>query len=128
MDWDQWIASVWGDLAAGRRAQVPTWLPHPRESGFEAPPLAEPAGQSADWVKSYSDGSRVHVHEFANGTFLVHRDATDPKRSPAHAAWHWLSESTSGRVVAGLSAGLGVVFTVVKLVGEPEKPRRRHRK
>lgn len=119
MFWNQWLAASWADLHRGSRVSVPTWLPHPRWSGFETPPLAEPAGQTADWVRSLSDGSRLHIHEFADGRMVAHRDPTDPKRGPLHAVWHWATESTSGRLaVLALSA-----LAVVKLVGTaPQRP------
>lgn len=89
MHWEVWMRAVWPALVAGRRVLVPASLPHPGSSGFRTPWLAEPAGQAADWVLSLEDGSRLHVHEFANGALVAHRDATDPKRGPIHAALHW---------------------------------------
>jgi len=117
MTWQSWIAASWGELAAGGRLSVPPYLIHPRWSGFEVPTLAEPAGQTANWVLSLNDCSRLHVHEFSNGALVAHRDATDPKRSPLHALWHWSTESTSGRIVVGVSAVAGVVYGLTRFFG-----------
>jgi hypothetical protein len=99
--WCGWLASAWPRLASGEHVSVPPVLPHPSVMGFEHPPMAEPAGQVTDWVLSLSDGSRLHVHEYAGNKLIAHRDRVDPKRGPLHAAWHWATESTSGRVVLG---------------------------
>lgn len=109
MNWMTWLQAAWPALARGQRVEVPRFLPHPGRSGFERPPLAEPAGQVADWVVSVTDGSRVHLHEFADGTLVAHRDETDPKRGVAEAMWHWATESTTGQLFVGGAVILGVV-------------------
>ncbi|NMO14140.1 hypothetical protein HPC49_22035 [Pyxidicoccus fallax] len=55
-----------------------------------------------DWVLSLNDGSRIHLHQQANGIFIAHRDVTDPKRGLLPALWHWVTESKSGKVAAVL--------------------------
>lgn len=103
--WVQWIQENWQALTQGVQLIAPEWFPHPSNSGFERPPLAEPVGQVDDWVLSFADGSRVHIHEHQSGALVAHRDQTDPKRGLFPAIWHWLSESKSGRVVGALSIG-----------------------
>ena len=128
MNWDGLIASAWPHLVAGRQIEAPPGLPHPRWSGFESPLLAEPVGQSFDWVKSYADGSRIHVHEFSNGRLVVHRGATDPSVSPVHALWHWVTESTSGKVFAATAAAGTTALLIAKLAQKPKKRRARRRR
>ena len=128
MSWDGLIANAWPHLVAGRQIEVPPGFPHPRWSGFEAPFLAEPVGQSFDWVKSYADGSRIHVHEFSNGKLVVHRDATDPSVSPFHALWHWVTESTSGMVFAVSAAAGTTALLIAKVTKKPKKRTTRGRR
>ena len=96
---------------------------HLRSSGFEVPPIAEPVGQSANWVLSLTDGSRLHVHEYANGVLVAHRDETDPKRGPLHAAWHWATESKSGKLVVGGTIAVAVVYALAQVFGDPKQRR-----
>lgn len=110
MSWSGFVQAAWPQLTAGGRVLVPSALLHPKWSGFEVPPVAEPVGQSADWVLSLVDGSRLHVHEYANGSLVLHRDETDPKRGPLHAVWHWATESRSGRFVFGTAAVAAAVY------------------
>ncbi len=124
MNWDGFIQTSWSQLSAGGRVPVPPSLLHPRWSGFEVPPLAEPVGQAADWVLSLNDGSRLHVHEYANGALVAHRDETDPKRGPVHAVWHWATESTSGKVVVGGTITAAIIYGLAKLLGSPKRRRR----
>jgi len=99
--WDRWLAVAWPALVAGRRIQLPARLPHPASVGFTAPALSEPAGQSADFVRSLADGSRLHVHAFG-ARLVVHRDRIDPARGPVQALHHWTAEAVSARAVAAL--------------------------
>jgi hypothetical protein len=113
MTWLSWVHQHWPTLCAGGRLEAPPWLRHPSGAGFEPTSLAERVGQVRDWVRSFSDGSRIHIHELGDGRIIVHRDATDPSRGPLEAAWHWVSESRSGRAVAW-TAGLVAVALVVR--------------
>lgn len=96
-DWNEWFRVCEPTLRTGREAHCPKTLPHPREVGFTKPMFAEPWGQKADWVFSLPDGSRIHLHEFDSGRFIAHIDAVDPARGPMRAAFHWGTESASGR-------------------------------
>jgi ketosteroid isomerase-like protein len=91
---------MWPLLKAGEKVQVPFSLPHPSVSGFDCPDLAEDVGQSTDWVASFRDGSRVHLHEFTDGRIVAHRDKVDPARGPLDAVWHWFTEARSGQIAA----------------------------
>lgn len=113
MKWQTWLANVWPALVAGQQVEVPTQLPHPSKVGFEKCKRAEPCGQVADWVFSVDDGARLHVHEFADGRLVVHRDRIDPALSAGHAVWHWLREARSGKSVAGVAAGAAVGAAVL---------------
>lgn len=97
--WRAWYRQNRQALCDGAQLTVPVILPHPSQSGFAPTSLAENVGQVRDWAASVSDGSRLHVHEFADGSLNVHRDATDPSRGLTSAVWHWATESTSGRVI-----------------------------
>lgn len=114
-NWDLWLRQNWVALRRGAHVAVEGgwYLPHPSTAGFTRPPLAEGVGQVADWVVSCADGSRIHVHEFADGRLVAHRDATDPALGPVQAVNHWWSESKSGRQAAGLvTAGLVLAGSV----------------
>ncbi len=100
--WSEWINGAWTMLKQGSRVKVPSWLPHPMEAGFSPTYMAEPNGQCRDWALSLNDGSRIHIHEFCDGRRVAHRDATDPARGPIEAIFHWLFESTSGRITLGV--------------------------
>src|SRR5215831_8501760 len=76
--WLPWIQENWALLSAGYKVEAPLWLTPMPQSGFAQQALATPAGQAADWTLSMTDESRVHVHEFADGRRVVHRDEHDP--------------------------------------------------
>lgn len=108
--WTSFLGNSWSELSHRARLVAPPWLVHPRDAGFTRPWIAEPAGQVADWTLSLADGSRVHAHEHADGTILVHRDAIDPGRGPVAAARHFLVETAIGHLVftAAVGALVGV--------------------
>ncbi len=112
--WQNWMSAAWPQLVAGERLLAPTYLAHPQWSGFEKTELAEPAGQIDDWVVSMTDGSRVHVHENADGSMVVHRDAVDPSRGLIEAFVHTVTESNWLKAVAGLA----LLFLVIGGIGE----------
>jgi hypothetical protein len=124
VNWNGFIQTAWPQLSAGGRVPIPPGLLHPKWSGFEVPPLAEPVGQIADWVLSLTDGSRLHVHEFANGALVAHRDETDPKLGPIQAAWHWATESTSGKIVVVGTITAAIISGFASLLGCPKRRRR----
>ncbi|MCA9559848.1 MAG: hypothetical protein KC583_14970 [Myxococcales bacterium] len=104
-----WITQVWTDLVRRKQVRVPAHLGHPRHAGFNRPPLAEPVGQIDDWVLPLRGGSRVHIHEFANGRLIAHLDRIDPERGPVQALAHWLTETRSGAVaITGVLVYLAV--------------------
>jgi hypothetical protein len=88
MNWDAWIYSNWKSLAGGAKIHAPIWLGPPSEAGFRPTTSAAHEGQSADWSLGLTDRSRIHVHEYADGRRLVHRDAHDPDRGLADMAAH----------------------------------------
>ena len=116
--WDEWLSGVWSALLAGQHITVPTDLPHPETTGFHTPRMALKVGQIADWVMSCpNDGSRVHLHEFADGRLVAHRDCTDPGRSPIHAMWHVATETPTGRRVAKMLARSALIGTGLAITG-----------
>ena len=88
MNWTAWIHSNWTALAGGAKVDAPAWLGPPSEAGFRLTRAAAYEGQSADWSLGLSDRSRIHLHEYANGRRVVHRDAHDPDRGLADMAAH----------------------------------------
>lgn len=112
--WSDWLRAEWPWLTKGRKLPVPGWLPHPRDAGFTTTALAERVGQVTDWVLPLKDGSRIHVHEFPDGRLIAHRDPTDPERGPFHAVWHWLFESSSGKLALGIGAVALVAVAVTR--------------
>lgn len=87
---------------------APGWLPPPAVAGFARIEVASPEGQVADWGLSFDDGSRVHIHEYADGRRVVHRDQHDPANGFWSTVSHLLSETWVGPV-------LGVVLVGVAL-------------
>jgi len=112
MDWSSWIGSSWPCLVTGGKIEVPPDLPHPASVGFQFVGTAMPNGQVADWALSFSDGIRVHLHEFADGRIVAHRDRYDPARGILDAIRHLFLETPLG--VAG------VVLGVVAFAGSRE--------
>ena len=112
LDWSTWFQAVEPTLRAGREAIVPTDLPHPSEVGFTRPWIAEPHGQKDDWVCSLDDGSRIHIHEFSD-RLIAHLDSHDPARGPGTAAFHWATESPSGRMFL-FTSSLWLLFKLTR--------------
>lgn len=127
----QWLTLLqqyWSYLVSGQKLDVTCQVPHPSlVSEFSRTVLAEAHGQVVDWELPLTDGSRIHVHEFADGRLVVHRDAINPSRGPIEAVLHWLTETGTGAVVlAGglvLSAGVGIAV-VANALGGGKKPSR----
>lgn len=95
---------------------MPPNLPRPENSGFSRPWVSEPAGQVADWTYSLDDGSRIHAHEYADGSMVVHRDALDPGQGPLQALGHLICETTLGRAAFLFAVGGLVGFGVSRLL------------
>jgi hypothetical protein len=107
--WLAWLRTNWGSLSNGAHLMAPHFLPHPAMAGFEETALAEWGhGQIRDWACSFTDGSRIHVHELATGEYRVHRDTPDPSLSPIHALVHWVKDTELGRAIGVVVAGLGL--------------------
>jgi hypothetical protein len=98
--WLPWIQENWALLAAGYRVEAPPWLVPMPQSGFARQTFAAPTGQVADWTLSMTDESRVHVHEFADGRRVVHRDKHDPDQGLLNMLAHVTFESPYVAVVA----------------------------
>lgn len=114
MNWVQWIAANWPALKHGRKLVAPAWLPPARAAGFRPISVATPEGQCADWALPYDDGSRVHVHEFPDGSRNVHRDQYNPDAGLGHMALHLLTETDVGPVLAGVL----IVVLVARSLGQ----------
>lgn len=110
--WTTWISMHWRELLAGTRVPVPAWLGHPEGAGFRRIGWSTPAGQVADWGLSFTDGSRLHVHEFADGRLVAHRDKHDPDAGLEHRLRHFFEETEIGRA----ALVVGVIAGIVKLV------------
>lgn len=108
-DWATFLLRSWPALVRGEHLHVPQGLVPPRTAGFRRPLVAEPHGQEEDWVLPLRDGSRVHVHVYASGARVIHRDRTDPARSPLHALWHLVTETrvAAAGKVAAVAYGVG---------------------
>jgi len=103
--WKSWINSAWPQLTAGAKIEAPDHLPHPTHAGFNPESIATPEGQCADWVLSFDDGSRVHVHEHCDGRRVVHRDQFDPNQGLGNLVAHLVFETVLVPVVL---LGLGL--------------------
>jgi hypothetical protein len=112
--WVAWLQSQWGALSSGFKIVAPLSLGSPADAGFAPIQFAHPVGQIRNWGLAFNDGSRVHVHEFADGSFLAHRDAHDPARSLESTVAHLVHETPYPRWLA--VAGL-VVFAAKALEG-----------
>ena len=102
--WMAWIHQNWQNLVSGKKIIAPGGFVAPAEAGFEAIGLAHPVGQTRDWGLSMTDGSRIHIHEFANGQRVVHRDKYDPKRGLGSALAHLMQETPYGILACGIGA------------------------
>lgn len=103
MNWNDWIHSNWNALAGGGKVEAPPWLGPPSEAGFRLTSSAAYEGQTADWALGMSDRSRIHVHEYADGRRIVHRDVHDPDRGLADMAAHLALDTPF--VAAALAVG-----------------------
>ena len=112
IEWANWSQQVWSQLLRGERVPVPIWLPHPAAAGFKPTVFAEFSGQDADLARGLCDGSRIHLHRYANGALFAHLDRIDPERSPLHAVAHWLFESPSGQFAVKVACFLLVARAI----------------
>ena len=106
--WTTWLERASTALSLGQKVRVPAWLPHPTEVGFHAPGFTENHGQERDFVAPQPDGSRLHAHEYANGTLVLHRDRFDPGAGAFEALAHVATETKLGRaavLVGGIWLG-----------------------
>ena|ERR1041385_2499567 len=109
MTWVAWTSAHWQELSSGGKLAVSPWLTHPRLAGFYPIDIATPEGQSLDWGLSLTDGSRIHVHEFSDGTLVAHRDRFDPQRGLGPMLAHLLTETFVGPLVGAI-----VLFAVIR--------------
>ncbi len=119
-EWQAFVAQAWPNLAAGGRVCAPLSLPRPAVSGFRHPWLSEDRGQAVDWTAPLQDGSRIHAHEYIDGSIIVHRDATDPGQGPIAAVWHVATETRFGGLVlkaAAIAVGIYVGGQVGQWIG-----------
>lgn len=98
-DWQAWALDHWQALVDGVHVDVAAGeLSPPSSAGFERLAWAEPLGQDEDWGLSLSDGSRLHVHRWTDGSMRVHRDRIDPARGVVPALRHFVAEAPSAKV------------------------------
>lgn len=103
MYWSNWLYLNREALANGVKIEAPTWLGSLGTAGFRPISSASYDGQAVDWALSLDDRSRIHVHEYADGRCVVHRDRHDPDRGFADMAAHLAFETPFG--VAALAVG-----------------------
>jgi hypothetical protein len=101
--WMTWVNQNWQRFLKGEKIEAPVWLAAPADAGFEVIEIAHPVGQSSDWGLSLSDNSRIHVHEYANGRRVAHRDVHNPKRGLGPMLAHLMQETPYG--ILALCAG-----------------------
>jgi hypothetical protein len=94
--WMVWVNQHWQRLVNGEKITAPVWLAMPADAGFEAIEIAHPVGQARDWGLPLSDNSRIHVHEYADGRRVVHRDVHNPKRGLGPMLAHLMQETPYG--------------------------------
>lgn len=108
MNWNDWVFSNWGALRKGAKIEAPWWLGSPSAAGFRAIKSAAYEGQTADWALAINDRSRIHVHEYADGRRVVHRDAHDPDRGLTDMVAHLAFDTPAGVI----ALALGVVWMI----------------
>lgn len=109
LQWARFLVGIEARLRAGERVFLPYWVPVSLEAiGFVRFDLAEDVGQVANYRMARRDGSRLHVHVFADGQRLLHRDRVDPDRGPLEAIEHLATETKIGPWIIG-----GVVVAAI---------------
>lgn len=106
--WRAWLASLHPNLGPDARVRVPAHLAHPSRVGFARAYWTKHVGQVADWVASIPDGSRLHVHELADGRLYLHRDRHDPTNGPVKLVRHIVEETSEGPALLSLGFILGL--------------------
>lgn len=115
--WRAWLQASWPALVRGDKVTVPPGqLPRPSLAGYRGLRVSENAGQVADWGLSLVDGSRVHLHEYASGRLVAHRDRFDPGRNLYALGRHVVGETRVGKTAA-VGAVLWGVARAVQAVG-----------
>lgn len=108
--WSAWLSQVWPDLEQHGRLPAPRELPPLAASGFSLSSWAEPCGQTCDWALSLPDESRIHIHEYADGSRVVHRDQYDPNAGLGSSAKHFVFETVTGRFLTLGVIGFGIAL------------------
>lgn len=106
--WTAWLERARTTLSSDQKVLVPAYLPHPASVGFRFLGFAEDHGQERDWIAPQPDGSRLHAHEYADGTLVLHRDRYDPGAGALEALVHVATETKLGRaavLVGGIWLG-----------------------
>jgi len=80
-------------LQEGEHIALPVWMNNLVLFGFKEVFISQPAGQIKDYVLSLKNGSRLHVHEFEDGSRKIHLDKHDPDKN-AESMWRHLLEET----------------------------------
>lgn len=115
--WGTFLAEAWPRIVGGEKVLVPEALAAPVEVGFTKTRLAASVGQATDWAMRLEDGSRLHVHGFDDGKYVIHRDRIDPSRGPVKAVQHWIAdcgaECRTGKIVASGALLAGVTAAVL---------------
>lgn len=101
-----WYAQARTGLSQGAWLRLPAHAPHPSACGFEPIAIAEDHGQVADWGTPTPGGSRLHVHEHADGALVAHEDRFSPDEGPLSMLAHLLFETTGGKIALALAGGV----------------------
>lgn len=93
MSLNYFLSINYSKLQAGEHIALPLWVNNLTQLGFKEVFISQPAGQIKDYVLSLKNGSRLHVHEFQDGSRKVHLDKHDPDKN-AESLWKHLLEET----------------------------------
>ena len=107
MIFEQFIKNNSSKLARGERVLLPIWFKNLSQIGFTEESFSQPVGQIKDYVLSNKDGSRFHVHEFEDGSLVIHLDKFDPNKDLSSLIKHLIQETWIAPLVL---AFLGLIF------------------
>lgn len=89
-------------LEAGEHIALPFWVNNLTQLGFKEVFISQPVGQIKDYVLSLKNGSRLHIHEFKDGSRKIHLDKYDPDKSVESLWKHLIEETWIAPVILGL--------------------------
>lgn len=103
-------------LSSDQKVLVPAYLPHPAAVGFRPLDFADANVPERDWIAPQPDGSRLHAHESADGTLILHRDQYDPGAGALDALAQLATETRLGRA-AVLVGGIWLGAKLLSVAG-----------